>query len=398
MGSETKIGSVSKWEIVVARESEEIEAIRPIWEQMQSNESCPVPNADIDRFLTIAKHQDSVIRPYIILLKHNGNPSALVVGRIEKLHIKCAIGYKALFNPLITGFSVVYGGILGDRNNDVCVVLVEKFMEMLARGEIGVVLLNRIATDSLIYRYATKMPSTFSRGHFGKTELHWSMTIPGGIEQLYKSIAPKTRNTLRRKNRKLEKEFGDELKVVTYSDSNDVSSALKAAASISEHTYQTALGVGIVDDQKTREMLDISARRGWLRLSVLYIKGEPCAFQLGLLYYQTYYLEQLGFHPKWTNRNVGTVLFNKILEELCQNPSVERLNFGFGDAQYKRSYGNECWPEASVYIFAPRAYPLIVNALHSSTTGLSLGIQYFLDKTGLTGWIKRRWRNVLQDD
>jgi len=398
MKSQCKTESAATWEAVVAKESEEIEAIRPIWEAMQRSESCPVPNADIDRFLAVAEHQDNVIGPCILLLKHDGNPKALVVGRIEKLRIKCAIGYRALFKPSVRGLSVVYGGILGERSSEVCAALIEKFMGMLARGEVDVVLLNHLATDSTIYKYARQMPNMFCRGRFPKSELHWAMSIPSDVDQLYKSIAPKTRSTLRRKNRKLEKEFGDELKIVTYSSRDDVPQAVSHAAMISQHTYQAGLGVGIVDNRQTREILDVAARRGWLRLSILYIKGEPCAFQVGLLYGETYFLEQLGFHPKWTPWNVGTVLFNKVLEDLCRNPSISGFNFGFGDAQYKRSYGNECWSEAPVCIFAPRPYPLLVNALQSSTAGVSLGMQYVLDRTGLTAWIKRRWRNVLQDN
>ncbi|MHC4323757.1 MAG: GNAT family N-acetyltransferase, partial [Planctomycetota bacterium] len=201
---------------------------------------------------------------------------------------------------------------------------------------------------------------------------------------------------LRRKNRKLEKEFGDELKIVTYSGREDVPHAVSAAFRISQHTYQAGLGVGIVDDCKTRKILDALARHGWLRMSILFIKDEPCAFQFGLQYGHTYFLEQLGFCPKWTHWNVGTVLFNKILEDLCRDPSVERFNFGFGDAQYKRSYGSDCWLEASVCIFASRAYPLLVNVLESSTAGLSLGIQYIVYRTSLAGWIKRKWRRLLR--
>lgn len=396
MEGESKTKSAANWEIVVAKELEDIETIRPIWEEMQHNESCPTPNADIDRFLAVVEHQESTVQPCIILLKHYGRPRAMVIGRIEKLQIKCTIGYRALFNPSVCGISVVYGGILGERTSDVYAAMIKKFVDMLARREVDVVMLNHIAKDSLIYKYATKMPGIFCRGHFPRSKFHWSMAIPKDVDLLYKSFTPKTRNTLRRKNRKLEKEFGDELKIVTYSSRDDVPQAIRDVSRISQHTYQAGLGVRIVDDYHTREIMDVSARHGWLRMSILYIKDEPCAFQLGLQYGQTYFLEQLGFCPKWSSWNVGTVLFNKVLEDLCRDSSVERFNFGFGDAQYKRSYGSECWPEASVYIFAPGAYPLLVNALASSTAGLSLGIRYVLDRTSLTGWIKRKWRGLLR--
>ena len=48
-------------EIVAATNFEEIEAIRPIWEQMQRDEPHPVPNADIDRFPILANVDGVVI-------------------------------------------------------------------------------------------------------------------------------------------------------------------------------------------------------------------------------------------------------------------------------------------------------------------------------------------------
>ena len=42
-------------DIKVARNLEEVESIRPIWEEMQRKEYHPVVNADIDRYLPVIK-------------------------------------------------------------------------------------------------------------------------------------------------------------------------------------------------------------------------------------------------------------------------------------------------------------------------------------------------------
>jgi len=293
------------------------------------------------------------------------------------------------------GLSVVYGGILGEQTNAVCVALVRKFMEILARREADVIYINHLATDSPLYRQATKMPNLLCRTRMPRIEQHWIMGIPAGVDLLYKSFAPKTRNTLKRKSRKLEREFADQIEIVTYRDKGELEQAISAASRISGHTYQTGLGAGFVNDSKTREAMEVAASRDWLRLSLLYIKGEPCSFQLGLRYGKTYFLEQLGFEPRWKHWSVGTVLFKRVMEELCCDPGVERLNFGFGDAQYKRSFGNERWGEATVYIFAPRIYPVLVNALHSSTRAASLLLKFVFNKFGLVRSIKQNWRKSL---
>jgi hypothetical protein len=396
MKNDSKTQSAGDWKIVVARSFEEIEAIRPAWKQMQENEPYPTPYADIDRHIFVTKARGDDVRPYVVLLERNDCPAAMIIGWAEEHQLRLKLGYRNLFGARLRCLSVVYGGVLGRRTNDVCSAVVRELMNVLARGEADVVFINHVATDSLLYRVATKMPNFLSRTHFAEVKPHWSMPIPESVEPLYQSFAPKTRSTLRRKMRKLEKEFTDQIKIMTYRDENRLEEAMCAASQVSRHTYQTALGWGFVNDSRTRETLAAAAHRGWLRMSIVYIKEEPCAFQLGLQYGKTYFLEQLEFHPRWKQWNVGTVLFMKVLEDLCRDPSVERFNFGFGDAQYKRSYGNECWDESSVYIFAPRLYPVLVSVLHSSMEGVSLGLKYVLDRFGMVRSVKRRWRNLLQ--
>ena len=129
----------------------------------------------------------------------------------------------------------------------------------------------------------------------------------------------------------------------------------------------------------------------------MFLEGEPCAFQYGVIYRGSYFLEQIGFDPKWKDLNVGTVLFLEALQDLCTDSGgAEVIDFGFGEADYKRSYGDKCWTDASFYLFAPRVRPILANLIFSGTTGLSTGLAHVLEKTGAVGWIKRRWRDRLR--
>jgi hypothetical protein len=102
------------------------------------------------------------------------------------------------------------------------------------------------------------------------------------------------------------------------------------------------------------------------------------------------------FDPKWSRLELGTVLFVRVLEDICTDPDIEFVDFGFGDADYKRSYGNKQWQEGSVYIFAARPYPIFINMVRTFTMSIDASMKYILNKTGLVGWVKRRWRNLLQ--
>lgn len=386
----------SDWEITTARSLDETEAIRPIWKEMQRNEPFPAINADIDRYLSVIKAAGNDLQPYITLVKQNGCPAVMVIGRIGKHALKLELGYKALFSPKLRCLTVVYGGILGQPKGDLCSLLVGELLKGLQRGEAQIIHFNHIRVDCQLYQFARKTPGTFGRDHFSKIEPHWTMSVPENMNQFYQGRSKKHRGNLKRCMRKLEKQYTNRVKVTTYKQEKDLDEAINAVSRVSYTTYQNGLGCGFRDDSRTRILLTTAARLGWLRISVLYIEGKPSAFQIGLHYRKRYFLEQIGFDPKWSKFNVGTVLFLRVLEDICADPDIELIDFGFGDTQYKQSYSNRQWQEASVYIFAPKLYPIFINTLRTSIITLDAGLKYAVNRTGTLSWIKRRWRNLLR--
>jgi hypothetical protein len=383
------------WEIIVAKNLAEVESLRPVWEKLQKEETYPVPNADIDRFISIIEPVQDTVQPYITLLRYNGNPEAMVIGRVERTKLNSKIGYKTLLRSTLKCLTIVYGGLVGKFTDDALCVLLQELLRTLAKGEADVVLFNHIRTDLPIYHLITKEPTFFCRNHLPKIEIHRSMSVPGSIDDFYQSCSKKHRGNLRRYIRKIEETYSDRAKIVSYHQEKEMGGFIKEASRVSLKTYQEKLGSGLGDDEQTRSLLETAAKCGWLRAHVFYIGDEPCAFQRGLQYGKTYFLEQIGFDPRWKEYNVGTVLFLKVLEELCAERRSQTIDFGFGDADYKQSYGNKYWTEASVYIFARRLYPILINILRSFMAAISIGLGYVLNKIGIVGWIKRNWRNML---
>ncbi len=392
----SKLQPADDGQVIVARNLEEIERIRPVWEQMQSDEPYPIINADIDRYLSIVKAKADEVEPYVMLMKRNGQPATMVIGSIENCQFNIKFGYKTIFSPSLKCLSIEYGGILGQKNNGVCAKAVSELMSTFRSHNVDVIFFNHLKTNLSLYHYARTMPGFACRGHFLKHEPHWVMDMPKSMDDFYQARTARHRNNLRRYIRRLEKQYLGQIEVITYRRKDDLDKAIKAASDISAKTYQYALGSGFVDKLLVRNMLTTAARRDWLRFSVLFVDHQPCAFQAGTRYDANYFMEQIGFDPKWKDFQVGTVLFLKVLENICDDAEIELLDFGFGDAEYKKSYGTRCWEEASVYIFAPRFRPAAVNLLQSISRGASLGCGAILDKMGVLAYAKRRWRNLLQ--
>jgi len=391
------IQSSHEWEVLVVRDFEEIEAVRQTWEKMQAEEPHPRINADIDRYLTTLKATSNSVEPYIIVLKKNGRPAAMLIGWVDKSCLKCVIGRRTLFKPTLRQLSVVYGGVIGNRAEQISYALVDELMKELRRGEIDVVYFNHLETDSSLYRVTCKMPGLLSRCYLPKIEVHWRMTLPENIGSFYQGLSRKHASNLRRLITKLERAYPNKVQVVTYRDQGELDTAIKAASEISAATYQYAYGLGVVDNHQTRTILSQAAQLGWLQIDILYINGEPAAFQLAMKYRNTYFGDKIGFNPKWEKFRIGTVLFLKITETLCVDPSVSYYDFIFGDAKYKSSYCDTEWTEGHVYIFARRVFPVFVNLILSTTSAINNLTRQFITKLGIRNPVQRyRRKRVLE--
>ncbi|HCO96266.1 MAG TPA: hypothetical protein DIU00_20390 [Phycisphaerales bacterium] len=391
---ESEIQSCDGWKIVVAKNFREIEAIRPIWEQMQRGESAPSINADIDRYLSVLEAMKEAAQPYVIVLYQDGDPKAMVMGRIETRQITCRIGYATIFKPSLRCLSVVYGGILGQPDENVSAVLVKELMNLLRQRKVGAIFFNYLRTDSNIYKAVSGVPGFWERNHFPTIQQHWETQIPSSSDEMNRLISRKRQRKINRCIRNLEKEYGS-LKVECYRQKKDIDVFVRMASQISSFSYQAGLGFRFVYDRLTRSILKQSQRDGWLRAYVLYAGSEPIAFEYGCVIGDRYFAESAAYDARFRVYGPGTILQVKTFEQLTLENSVATYDYGFGDAIYKQQFGNFSWPEASVYIFAHALYPIIINLLYSSVKGLSIGSASLMERLKLTAKIKRWWRNYL---
>ena len=382
-------------EIVTAENFREIEAIRPIWEHMQRNEPYPVPNADIDRYLSFIKASGDDVRPYIMIMKCDGRPAAITIGRIEKRQLDFKLGYKTLFSPALRCLSIVHGGIIGRPSAELCGILIGEIMNVLRRGRADLVFFNHLGTDSPIYRLCKTVPGFFSRSHFASVEPHWQTYIPDSIEEFYSQITNSRKRRWRRDLRQLEKISSSEIKIVCYRQLSDVNYLIDVACQIEESTYKSGLAVGFTNSDVNRALLEKAAEDGWLRAYVLYVGDEPCAFQFDVQYGKTQFTEFGSFDPKWRRGSPGTVLLIKVLEQLCRKSDVNIMDYGFGHALYKSKFGTNHWLEENVSIYAPRLYPILINMAMSANLACCVLLNRAIKWLNMDYWIKRNWRRMV---
>jgi hypothetical protein len=384
-----------EWKTVLARDLKEIESVRSTWEQLQSDERHPTPNANIDRFLSVVEAHEDKLRPYAMVVEHFGRPVAMIIGRIEKHKIGIKLGYKTLYCPWSRCLRIVYGGVLGQPDAQLSSLLVDELMKQLRQRQFDIVYFNYLRTNTPFYQAVQKTPGFLTKDHFPRIVEHWCMSVPDTIDQFYSARSRGHRHNLRRAIRKFDEECPGESKVVNYTTESDVDDFVRIAADLSSKTYQSALGVGIADNGHTKCRIRSAAARGRFRGHILFAGEKACAFQLALHYQKIYYMVNIGYDPALSSYKPGLILFLKVLESLCNDPSTNTIDFYFGDAEYKHRYGTEHWPEACIHIFGPRLCPVFINALRSSVSGTNAGLQHLANKIGFANWIKRRWRTAL---
>ena len=383
--------------IQIIRSFEEIEDIRQIWEELQSKEAYPKINADIDRYFSVIKADKKPIQPYIILTKENDTVISLLIGFIHQSHMTCKLGRKIIFKPLLKILSVVYGGVLGNPSEDTCDLLMGEIKTLFSNGKIDVAYFSHLGTDSFFYKYARKKTNVLCRSHPPKIVHQRYMLIPQSFDQFLNACSHNSRRNYKRWTKKFTKKFANRFEIKTYYNESEVDSALDKMARISAQTYQRAYGGGIVNDAITQMLFHNAAKKGWLRTYILSIDNEPCAFWTGLKYGRIYYAEFTGYLPKWRNYHIGTILFFKLVRDLCKDPDVDILDFSFGEGQHKHWGESRFWSVASIYIFAPRVFPVMVNIIHSSLLSISIFTKDLANKLRIFNVIQKyRRQRILQ--
>jgi CelD/BcsL family acetyltransferase involved in cellulose biosynthesis len=85
----------------------------------------------------------------------------------------------------------------------------------------------------------------------------------------------------------------------------------------------------------------------------------------------------------------------RMIEDLCADPTVEVLDFGFGDAEYKRRLGDFSTREEDVLVYAPTARSVRINLTRTALLLAIGGMRRLAGASALGGAVKRRWRRRL---
>ncbi|MGH3026983.1 MAG: GNAT family N-acetyltransferase [Gaiellaceae bacterium] len=370
----------------VARSFEEAEELRPAWERLQNNRL----TSDMDFVLTYCRHTPSVVRPHIVLLEENGEPVALAAGRLEETRLPARLGYKVVLDSRVRALTFVYGGLLGDTAS--LPALLSALGDSVKRERLDLVRFRMLELGSSQHSALTDASPLLRKQRFAPRMRHWRAALPGTLDDFLAQRSRRRRESVRRYSRRLERTYGDDARVEVVRDGKGLDKLFAESKVIHRETYQHVLGVGFSDENVQRRLAELTSDRGWFRGYMLYLRDKPVAFWHGNAYRGSFGVMATGFDPAYADDRPGTYLLMRAVEDLSGDGSAKVMDFGFGDADYKRHFGDGFVEEQDVGIFERRPRTIALNAVHSTLGGATAAGRAVSDGTGALTNIRRRRR------
>ena len=262
----------------------------------------------------------------------------------------------------------------------------------LRSGELNPPLAGR---DGLLIRSAPvarmgEIAARFPRHLIGAREdfaRHY-IAMDGSFEDYLARFSSKTRSTLRRKRRKLDRETGGHT-VTAYRSPAEIERFLELALPLSARTYQARLlGAGLPDSDAARERMLAVARDDKLRCFLLFVRSRPVAYLALPVSGRTLIYAHLGYDPDFARLSPGTVLQFEALEQLFAERRFARFDFTEGEGAHKAMFGTDSVQCASFVLLEPSAANRALIALRHGVDASVATARDLAERCGALGPVR----------
>jgi hypothetical protein len=366
----------------------ELESVRSSWDAWSTS-----VNSDLDRFIDEAETLESVLQPHVIVFERHGVPIALLAGRQINAVPVWKFGYYAPLRRRRRYLHVVRDGFLGDFTADgMRQVLIDTLAKSLRASRLPFIHFNEMDASDVTYAtFGTSAPR-LQRDPISEKDVHWTTLVPGSLVDFYRSRSNTARrNNTRRYRQKLDELYPGQVAMKCFSG---LAACIDDVKRIAHASYQTRLGVGFQATPEQIEICERSAKRGSLRVYILYIEGQAVAYHIGHVVKGTYFAEATAFDPNFKSGKPGVHLIMRIIEEFCSDENVSRIDWGYGSATYKEELGTDCGSRANYYYFAPSVRGQAMRLSRLAIVGSHRQLKTRLETWKLLDRVRTGWRQL----
>jgi GT2 family glycosyltransferase len=372
----------------VARTLDDVEGLRSAWDAADVDDI----DSHIDYFLTVLRHASNVIRPHVVLLRRPGMADLMAIARIERLQMPLSLGYRTLAKPTLRAVVLTFGGLVGVRGPEDERLLVDELRRPLSTGEADLLILRKVDVTGTLPQIVVDGVGWLRRSHAQPETSRWVAQVPDSLDAFLSVRSTKTRQTLRRQDRRLERTYGEGLTLRRFEHPDEIVELFRDLEEVASKTYQRGLGAAYSGSPLDMALIESGLRGGWFRIWMLYVHGHPVAFWSGTTYAGTFATGTPGFDPEYTRDSVGRYTMLRMVEDLCADDRVTRLDFGHGDAEYKAAFATALRTESDVFIVRRGLRPVAVNLVATALFGVNSRARQVAQKTDWGRRLKREWR------
>jgi CelD/BcsL family acetyltransferase involved in cellulose biosynthesis len=155
----------------------------------------------------------------------------------------------------------------------------------------------------------------------------------GSWDELLASQSQRFRKTLRQSRNRLERDRDVSYR---YADSATLERDLNAAFRLHRARFQKH-SCNFCGDHEAfqREFAAVALERGWLRLLLLEVDGEPVGCKYGFLFENSYFAYQSGRDPNWGRESIGFLLDAESIRRTLEEGADYRFLGGEEDHKYR---------------------------------------------------------------
>jgi CelD/BcsL family acetyltransferase involved in cellulose biosynthesis len=330
----------------VARTIAEVEAIRPLWNELQEGAF----TTDPDVFMANLRHNPEVARPHVVVLEHDGK-QAIVAGRLLHQPRKHRIGRLRLRGPHVPVVEVVYQGVLHGDASLASVALAELRRSVDEREAAAIVLRSVVQGSELANAIQSDVPRYLRSGEPRKT-VRRLLDLPRSLDELLAARPAKLRENVRRCIRRVEAELGEELELHVLRSPDDYAEIFATVDEVASRSRRRGWQPIFAASELERRLVELGLAKGWFRAYVLLRAGEPLAFWTGYAYGGTFgWRGATGYDDRLRSLGVGTYCLVRMLDDLCLDPSISVFDFGLDEARYKRMFTDRFHVEETMHVY-----------------------------------------------
>jgi hypothetical protein len=353
------VTAVGGFSLQIATTIQAIEMLRPIWRRWAYS-----LDTDIDYYLHNLKNDSAILHPYVITAYNDGVAQAMLVGQIRRRRASAVVSFVNIPGPDVRVLEIKKGGRMGRPSSAIDKLLALELLRVAKGGDLDLLSFERLPLHSGLFREVQQLPGILVQERvphvFCYSVLSWNERKRSGV------FSGKIRREIRRKTRILQRAFTDQVQLKCFSQADDLDAGMCDAMRVAVNTWQYYLGLGLSDTARTRETFRFFAKQGWLRIYVLYIKNNPCAFLVGQLYDNTFYCQYAGYQPNFARFSVGSLLTARVFEELAA-AGVQGVDLGEGGQEHNRRLGCKMSEEGTVHLYAPTFRGVWLNMFFEAT-------------------------------